>query len=139
MNARIRMKILFVHKQILFPRDTGGKIRVLNVLQHLARRHDITYVCNLRPGEEQYLPRMKDLGLQMEAVPGEAPRRGSLRFYASAVASIISARPFGVNRNFDPAVRARVAEELRREPYDVLICDGVQLARHTMGLRARVN
>ena len=43
-GAPARMKILFLHKQILFPRDTGGKIRVLNLLKHLARWHDITYV-----------------------------------------------------------------------------------------------
>ena len=62
------MKILFAHKQILFPRDTGGKIRVLNLLKHLARWHDITYVSNLRPGEEQYLPAMRELGEPLSLV-----------------------------------------------------------------------
>src|SRR5258708_1885096 len=103
------MKILFVHKQILFPRDTGGKIRVLNVLQHLARRHEITYVCNLRRGEEQYLPQMKSLGLRVETVSGEPPRRNSPGFFATALGSLLlSKRPFSVNRNYDPAVREKV-------------------------------
>lgn len=130
------MKILFVHKQILFPRDTGGKIRVLNVLQHLARRHSVTYLCNLRRGEERYLPQMEALGLRMAAVPGEAAPHGGIRFYANAFTNILSPRPYSVNRNFDPAVRRRVAAELKQEPYDLLICDCVQMARHTIGLRA---
>src|SRR3954451_20553566 len=96
------MRILFVHKQILFPRDTGGKIRVLNVLKHLGRWHDVTYVANLRPGEEQYLPQMKGLGLRMETVPGETTRRGGLRFYAGVTANTLSQYPFTISRNYDP-------------------------------------
>src|SRR5258708_20897311 len=133
------MKILFVHKQILYPRDTGGKIRVLNLLQHLAKRHSVTYVCNLRPGEEKYLPQMRDLGLRVEPVPYRISRHGSLRFLAHAAVNVLSKRPFSVERNFDPAVRRKVADELQAEPYDVLICDTVQMARHTMGLRAKAN
>jgi sugar transferase (PEP-CTERM/EpsH1 system associated) len=135
----MKMKILFVHKQILFPRDTGGKIRVLNVLQHLAKRHDVTYACNLRRGEEQHLPQMTDLGLRMLPVSAEAAPRGSLKFYGTAAANLLSRRPFSVNRNFDPALRSRLSELLRAETFDLLICDSVQMARHTMGLGAEVN
>src|SRR5215210_5112186 len=103
------MKILFVHKQILFPRDTGGKIRVLNVLKHLGHWHDVTYVSNLRPGEEQYLPQMEALGLRMEPVRGETSKRGGARFLASAAANVLSPHPFTISRNYDPAVRAKVA------------------------------
>ncbi|MGQ0634371.1 MAG: glycosyltransferase [Planctomycetaceae bacterium] len=133
------LRILFLHKQILFPRDTGGKIRALNVLQHLAADHEITYACNLRPGEEQHLAEMQRLGLRMETVAGEPSRRGSLRFYADAACNVLSRRPFSVNRNYDGRLRARVAELLRDETYDVLICDCAQMVPHARGLRARVN
>ncbi|HET6572880.1 MAG TPA: glycosyltransferase [Fimbriiglobus sp.] len=128
------MKILFVHKQILFPRDTGGKIRVLNVLKHLARWHDVTYVANLRRGEERYLPQMTELGLRVDSVLGEPARRGGLRFAAAAAANVLSVRPFSIDRNYDPRVREKVRESLAAEPYDLLICDTVQMARHTTGL-----
>jgi sugar transferase (PEP-CTERM/EpsH1 system associated) len=128
------MKILFLHKQILFPRDTGGKIRVLNVLKHLGHRHEITYVCNLRKGEEPLLSQMRELGLRMEAIAGEPSRRGGARFYAEAAANVLSSRPFSVNRNYDAAVRERIEALLSRESYDLLICDTVQMARHVIGL-----
>lgn len=128
------MKILFLHKQILFPRDTGGKIRVLNLLKHLAKWHDVTYVCNLRAGEEALLPQMTALGLKMEAVPGEASPHGSLRFMASAFANLASSRPYAIDRNYDPRLRRRIEDLVRRERFDLVICDTVQMARHTMGL-----
>ena len=118
--APVRMKILFLHKQILFPRDTGGKIRALNLLKHLARWHDVTYVCNLRAGEEQYLPQMSALGLEVVAVPGEASRRGGMRFLAAAAANLASPRPYAIDRNYDPNVRRKVAELLARGHYDLL-------------------
>jgi glycosyltransferase involved in cell wall biosynthesis len=131
------VKILFLHKQVLFPRDTGGKIRVLNLMKHLPKWHDVTYVCNLRPGEEKLLPQMDALGLRTIAVPGEPPKRGSLGFFATAAANVLSDRPFSINRNYDPAVRRKVAQLLRDEKFDLLICDTVQMARHTLGLPAR--
>lgn len=130
-----RLRILFLHKQILFPRDTGGKIRVLNLLKHLAQWHDVTYVCNLRPGEDQYLVQMAELGLRVEAVPGEASRRGGFGFLAAAAGNLVSPRPYAIDRNYDPALRRKLASLLKAEHFDLVICDTVQMARHTMGLR----
>ncbi len=130
------MKILFVHKQILFPRDTGGKIRALNLLKHLGRWHDVTYVSNLRRGEERYIPQMKDLGLRLETVLGDTARRGGARFYAGVAANLVSQYPFTISRNYDPAVGAKIAELLAAEPFDLLICDTIVMARHTAGLTA---
>ena len=128
------MKVLFVHKQILFPRDTGGKIRVLNILKHLGRWHEVTYVSNLRPGEERHLPEMEALGLRLETVTGTTSKRGGVRFYAAALANLASRYPFTVNRNYDPAVREKIARLLAAERYDVLVCDTMAMARHVMGL-----
>lgn len=133
-SGQPRLKILFLHKQILFPRDTGGKIRVLNLLKHLARWHDVTYVCNLRRGEDALLPQMEALGLKVEAVPGEASPHGSPRFLASAVANLASSRPYAIDRNYDPALRRRIEALVARERFDLVICDTVQMARHTIGL-----
>jgi len=128
------MKILFLHKQILFPRDTGGKIRVLNVLKHLGQWHEITYVSNLRAGEEKYLGQMKELGLRLETVSGETARRGGAKFYAGVLTNLVSQYPFTIARNYDSAVRAKVAALLSAESYDLVICDTIVMARHMVGL-----
>lgn len=128
------MKILFLHKQILFPRDTGGKIRVLNILKHLGRRHQVTYVCNLRRDEEDYLPQMEELGLKMQPVKGEPSRRGGLKFYFEAGANLFFSKPFSVARNFDLRVREKVQTLVEQEDFDLVICDCAQMALHTIGL-----
>ena len=46
------MKILFIQNRMLLPADTGGKIRTYNILKYLAQWHEITYLCNLLPGQE---------------------------------------------------------------------------------------
>jgi glycosyltransferase involved in cell wall biosynthesis len=128
------MKILFTHKQVLFPHDTGGKIRVLNLLRHLARWHEIVYLCNLRPGDEAYLPQMEALGLRVEGVSKQDSRRRSARYYGEAVLNLFSPHPFTVARNFDPVLKARAEALVRAENFDLMICDGVQMTPHFVDL-----
>src|SRR5438128_4921781 len=128
------MKILFAQKQILFPHDTGAKIRVLNLLRHLATRHEITFLCGLRSGEEVHLEKMRALGLRLETVPARESPRGSLRFYRDLAQNLFSPYPFPISRNYDPALRTRARALAAREGYDLLICDTVFMARHVMDL-----
>ncbi|MBO0699469.1 MAG: glycosyltransferase, partial [Zavarzinella sp.] len=71
-----------------------------------------------------------------ETVPGGTSRRGGIRFFAEATANLASPDPFTIRRNYDPNVRARVAELLAARPYELVICDTVVMARHTAGLPA---
>jgi polysaccharide biosynthesis protein PslH len=128
------MKILFTHKQILFPHDTGGKIRVLNLLRHLARWHEIVYLCNIRPGDDRYLPQMQAIGLRVEGVPKEDSRRRGARYYGEAALNLLSPHPFTVARNFDPALKARAEALARDESFDLMICDTIQMALHVVDL-----
>lgn len=128
------MNILFTHKQILFPHDTGGKIRVLNLVRHLARWHEVTYLCNIRPGDEADSPRMEALGLRVEGVAKQDSRRRSPRYYAEAALNLFSSQPFTVARNLDPALRARARALVRDEAFDLMICDGVQMTPHFVDL-----
>jgi glycosyltransferase involved in cell wall biosynthesis len=132
------MKILFIHKQILFPHDTGGKIRALNVLRHLARWHDVTYLCNLRPGEEGHVPEMATLGLRIETVMAQQSRPGSWRFYKDLALNLLSPYPFTIVRNYDPRLAARAHALVESRHYDLVICDCPQMALHAMDLKGPV-
>ncbi len=129
------MKILFIHKQVLFPHNTGGKIRALNVLRHLSRSHEVTYLCNLRPGEEASVSAMEEMGMQVQTTPARESKRGSVRFYLDLIANLASPRPFTVDRNFDPLLRERAASLHLHEKFDIVVCDCVQMARHVEGLK----
>ena len=128
------MKILFVHKRFLVPADTGGKIRTLNTVRYLAQWHDVTYVCNERPEDAPYVDSMKTLGVRLVTLPWNETPRWSLRFYFELVRNLFSPYPYNVDKNYDPALRAKIQQLLRGEDFDLLICDFVQMSRNVLGL-----
>jgi len=130
------MKILFLQKRLLFPANSGGKIRTLNVLRHLARWHEVTYLCNIQSGDDKYADEMRDLGVRLETIPWAEAPRGSFRFYGELTRNLFSPHPFNVDKDFDPRLRRRASELLAAEPFDLLICDFVQMARNAIGLDA---
>ena len=128
------MRILFLQKRPLFPANTGGKIRTLNVLRHLARWHEITYLCNLQDDEQRYVEPMRELGLRVDTVPWRETRRYSLRFYLELAGNLFSPYPYNVAKDSDKRLRERARQLLEEQPYDLIICDFVQMARNCIGL-----
>lgn len=128
------MQILFLQKRLLFPTNTGGKIRSLNILKHLAQWHDVTYVSNILRDEEPYKPAMQALGLAMESVAWSEYPRLSVRFLVFALRNLLLSRfPLNVDKDFDRRLRARVDKLLHDQQFDLLICDFVQMARNAVG------
>ncbi|MCY2965566.1 MAG: glycosyltransferase [Planctomycetota bacterium] len=128
------MKILFVNKRILFPTNTGGLIRTLNVVRYLARWHDLTYLCNQQKGEESGAERMRELGLTLETIPWTEVSRAEWRFYRDLAWNLASPDPFNVAKDFDPALRSRAEQLLREGSFDLIVCDFVQMARNVIEL-----
>lgn len=128
------MKILFLQKRILFPTDAGNKVRTLNVIRHLAKWHEVTYLCNIQKEEEQYIQEMQSLGVRLETIPWTETPRDSAGFYRDLALNLFSRYPFNVNKDFDPRLRRKAEELLAQEPYDLVICDFVQMARNAIGL-----
>lgn len=130
------MNILLLQKRPLFPPDTGGKIRTLNVLRHLAQCHDITYLCNVQNGEEQAVEQMRELGLRVVTVPWRETPRGTLKFCFELAANLLSPYPYNVDKDYHPALRREAENLLAGESFDLVVCDFVQMARNAIGLPA---
>ncbi|HEX6986721.1 MAG TPA: glycosyltransferase family 4 protein [Planctomycetaceae bacterium] len=128
------MKILFLQKRPLFPTNDGGKVRTLNVVRHLARWHELVYLCNSLPGDGGNLDAMRRLGLRLEAIPWREAPRGSVGFYRDLAWNLLSPYPFNVAKDYDPRLRSRAAELLAAEAFDLIVCDFVQMARNAIGL-----
>jgi glycosyltransferase involved in cell wall biosynthesis len=128
------VKILVIQNRLLFPADTGGKIRTLNVLKHLARWHDVTYLCSGDANEAGPIRQMEELGLKVEVVPHRQMRRGSLRFWKLLAANLASPYPLSIAKNFDPAVRRRAESLVNTERFDLVVCDFLHTARYALGL-----
>lgn len=126
------MKIVFLQKRPLFPANTGGKIRTLNVLRHLAQWHEVTYLCNCGPDEADAVAQTAALGMQVESFPWRETPRNSWKFPLEYALSLLSRYPYSVKKDYDPRLRARAAELAKS--HDLLVCDFVQMARNAVGL-----
>ncbi len=124
------MKILFLQKRLILPADTGGKIRTCNVVEHLAKWHEFTYLCNLLEQERRWLEKMVQLGLRLETIPWREPPRRSFAFAAQAIRNLALPYPLNEDKNYDSLQRRRAKQLLKSEPYELLDCspniDGVE-------------
>ena len=104
------MRILFLSSWYPFPADTGGKIRILSLLRHLAGRHVVTFLSFSRSG----------------AVTTE--RLSALRLYAEVLEPIVLPQTHTGIRRLLPnprwhsqEMRSSIQEAMRREQYDVVL------------------
>lgn len=130
-----RKKILFLQKRFLFPTDSGGKIRTLNVLRHLAKWHDVTYLCNVLASEEPFRREMQELGIDLVTIPWTEAPRNSLAFFRGLAANLASPYPFNVNKDYDKKLRLTAEKMIADGKFDLLICDFVQMARNCLEIK----
>ncbi len=130
------MKILFLNKRPLFPVDTGGRVRTLNVVRHLARWHEVTYLCSYDPANDspESLAQLRSLGLRVETEPWSEVPRNSWRFPVDLARNLLSPEPYNAAKDYDPRLRRRAEALLAEERPDLVICDFVQMARNVIGL-----
>jgi len=128
------MKILFIQNRILFPTNTGGRIRTLNVLRYLAQWHQVTYLCNLEPGEQSHCEAMRAVGMQLETVPWQGTTSNDWKFYRDLAINCFSRMPFSVAKDTNPALRRRAEQLVEQNTYDLVVCDFVQMAPTAIGL-----
>ncbi len=125
------LRVLFIAQVFPYPLDSGPKIRAYYVLRYLASHHRVTLVAFLtHPRERRYVDHLASF---CEAVyPVERPR--SLWREGLAMArSLLTGRPFMIERHFDRGM-ARLVEGLAaRERYDLIHVDQVKVAQY--GLR----
>ena len=135
-NALDRKRILFLQKRLLFPADSGGKIRTLNMLRYLAKWHEVTYLCNILKEEEDFRHQMEELGVSLIAFPWKETSRDSLKFFVDLFLNLFSQYPFNVNKDYDPRLRQELKNQLANHSYDLIICDFVQMARNCVGINS---
>ena len=119
------MKILWLNANLLLPLDKGGKLRTWHVMRHLATQHDITYLSFHDPAtqDQACIDGMREVCSRVETVPRTDPAKGTLRFYADAARYVFDPVPYGVAKYRSRAYREKLAQLLREERYDVVVCD----------------
>ncbi|HEY0707729.1 MAG TPA: glycosyltransferase [Polyangia bacterium] len=129
------MRILVHGSQLLYPTNTGGRIRTSKLFERLAREHEITWICLRRPEEtDAQVEQMKAVCAHIETFPFVETEKFTPRFYRELAENLISPDPFVINKYYVPAMRARIGELLASGRFDLLLCDFLQPSRNVMGL-----
>jgi polysaccharide biosynthesis protein PslH len=117
------MKILWVKAGKLLPVDTGGKIRSLNILRHLAREHEVvllSYYGGRRDPDYEAAIALRLPGAQ--TLYTAAPE-GTLAQSLDYILRLPSPAPYAVRKFTHPRVRQDIARRLGDGNLDVAVCD----------------
>lgn len=117
------MKLLWVKAGKILPVDTGGKIRTINILRQLARRHEVHFLSYYGgPRDAAYESALLaefPLAVPVADAWPESPVGLGLKYALSLPSGV----PFAVGKFTHPAVTARVTEACADKSIDVAICD----------------
>lgn len=116
------MHAVIVNDGLAYPPTAGNRIRTLNLMLRLAKRHRITYLCRdcgdrsaLRTATEF----LGDHGIQTIVVPDPLVRCRGSRLYGRLAMNLFSPLPYAVESHNSPAVRHTVHAYAARHRVDL--------------------
>jgi polysaccharide biosynthesis protein PslH len=135
------MNVVIIGGSLPFPPDAGNRIRTLNLIQRLSRRHRITYLCR-RDGDRaaaragtEYL---NDHGVEVHEVGHAIPPKSGPLFYGRLAANLASPLPYSVASHNSRRVRQETAAFAAAHRVDLWQAEGapyVETLRGLIGVR----
>src|SRR5438270_9518610 len=107
------MRVLVLTQVIVYPADAGPKVKTLQVLRHLAERHEVVYCTFVRSEKEvQDAEKLRSMCRRMVTVPMKRSRVSDARFM---IESLLAGDSFILRRDDRAAMQAMVRQLLREE------------------------
>jgi glycosyltransferase involved in cell wall biosynthesis len=116
------MNVVIVDGDISYPMTSGKRLRTLNLMLPLARRHRITYIArgHARSAEAREAATfLADHGIRSAFVDHPVARKTGPLFYGRLAANLLSPLPYSVTSHTSSRVRRAVREHARRHLVDV--------------------
>ena len=118
------MRILFLSRWYPYPTDNGAKIRVFNLLKHLAERHTVDLIAFAdRPVGTTEREAMQVFCQRVADVPYQPFQPTRLK----AVMGFFASRPRSVMDTFQPALQNLVHEWVKENRYDCLLASQIDM------------
>lgn len=130
-----RLKILLLRVRLLYPLNTGGKIRTARMVEELNKTHDITMVTYRYPGDtDADVERTGQLCRKLVTVPYAESSKKSLKFYGELARNLFEPLPYVVSKYASREMAQAVAEAYEREKPDLIMCDFPQSCEGLRGI-----
>ncbi|MFL5695196.1 MAG: glycosyltransferase family 4 protein [Ktedonobacteraceae bacterium] len=121
------MRVLVLTQVLVHPADAGPKIKTLQVLRHLAARHEVVNCTFVRGEKEvQNAEKLREICYRVVTVPMERSRGRDVR---SLLESLVTGDSFLLRRDDRPTMQRMVRQLLREEHIDVLHVDQLNMMR----------
>lgn len=122
------MRVLLLTQVVPYPPDSGPRVKTWHTLRYLASRHELTLVSFVRSPAE--VEAARGLHQHCRAVHTVPLVRSRARDVAAFARSLASGRPFLVERDDLPAMRATIRDLLAAEHYEVLHADQLSMGQY---------
>lgn len=124
------MRILFLSGWYPYPPDNGARIRVFNLIKHLAVRHEITLLSfsSRGPVPQEWLEAMMPYCQSVAAVPYKEFQPGRLR----ALLALFSIRPRSVVDTYSPEMANLVKKAFHNDAFDVVVASTPRAAPYAL-------
>jgi glycosyltransferase involved in cell wall biosynthesis len=107
------MHVVIIDGDVSYPANSGKRLRTLNLMLQVAKRHRITYVgrCAADSEEARVAPAFfQEHGIAAIIVHQPVPRKSGLAFYARLLANLLSAQPYSVTSHRCGAMESAVRQ-----------------------------
>lgn len=130
------MRLLWVKTGPLHPLDTGGKRRTHAMLTEISREHEVTYLALLPEGETVSAAEQADPYARHKLwIPTRQAPKHSPRFWLDlARSTVLSSRPYAVQRYEEPRLREVLGRMAAEKAFDLVICDFLAPALNFLGV-----
>jgi glycosyltransferase involved in cell wall biosynthesis len=126
------LHVAVVDEELPYPPTSGKRIRTLNLLQRLAVRHRLTYICHRNVDRDEARQAERYLaaqGIASVVVDRAVPAKSGPLFYARLAANLFSSLPFTVATHDSRALRRAIRAHAAKEPVDLWHCEWTPYAR----------
>lgn len=120
------MNILLLTQVLPYPPDSGPKVKTLNVIKYLARRHKITLVSYVRGDQSAEIEALKKWCRAVHAVPIE---RRLVMDGLALLRSLASGQPWMMVRDDRKAMHETLRQVTAGEQFDIVQADQLNMAQ----------
>src|SRR5262245_44770510 len=116
------MNVVIVDGDVSYPATSGKRLRTLNLMLQLAKRHRITYIgrCAADSEEARVAPEyLRDHRIEPILVPHPVPKKSGLVFYGRLFANLFSAWQYSLMSHQSKPMRQVISQVARDTDVDV--------------------
>jgi len=117
-----KMHVAIIDGDVSYPATSGKRLRTLNLMLQVAKRHRITYVGRCAPDSQEARVApifLRQHNIEPILVHDPVPHKAGLAFYGRLLANLFAADPYSVTSHQSEPMRRAVAELASKQKIDV--------------------